>query len=47
MFALKSFRCARVLLAGIELMNMIAKGQMKYARGTQPSAADQFYDLTT
>jgi putative transposase len=26
-------------------MHMIAKGQMKCARGTRPSAADQFYDL--
>ena len=45
MLGFKTFRCARVLLAGIELMHMIAKGQMRCARGTHPSAADQFYDL--
>jgi transposase-like protein len=36
---------ARIVRAGIELMHMIAKGQMKCARGTRPSAPDQFYDL--
>ncbi|MDW3687964.1 IS6 family transposase [Cupriavidus sp. CV2] len=41
----KAFRCARVLLSGIEMMHMIVKGQMKYPRGTNPSAADQFYSL--
>ncbi len=41
----KSFRCARILLADIELVHMIAKGRMKCVRGTHPSAADQFYDL--
>ncbi|MPW23232.1 IS6 family transposase [Paraburkholderia sp. CNPSo 3157] len=41
----KTFRCARILLAGIEVMHMIAKGQMKCASGTHPSAAEQFYDL--
>ena len=45
MLGFKTFRCARILLAGIEVMRMIAKGQMKCARGTDPSAADQFYDL--
>ncbi|OUL95712.1 DDE-type integrase/transposase/recombinase, partial [Paraburkholderia hospita] len=45
MLGFKNFRCARILLAGIEVMHMIAKGQMKGARGTHPSAADQFYDL--
>jgi putative transposase len=45
MRAFKTFRCARSLLAGIELMHMIAKGQMKCARGPHPSAADQFCDL--
>jgi putative transposase len=45
MLGFKNFRCARILLAGIELMHMIAKGQMKCARGIHPSAADQFYDL--
>jgi transposase-like protein len=44
MLGLKNFRCARIFLAGIEIMHMIAKGQMKCARGTHPSAADQFYN---
>ncbi|WP_434666880.1 IS6 family transposase [Paraburkholderia sp. A3BS-1L] len=47
MLAFKSFRCARILLAGIEVVHMIAKGQMKCAFGTEPSAADQFYGLAT
>jgi putative transposase len=46
MLGFKIFRCARILLAGIEVMHTIAKGQMKCAHGTHPSAADQFYDLT-
>ena len=45
MLGFKTFRCARILLGGIEVMHMIAKGQMKCARGTHPSATDQFYDL--
>jgi putative transposase len=47
MLGFKTFRCARILLAGIEIMHMIAKGQMKCARGTHTSAADQFYELAT
>jgi putative transposase len=34
MLGFKTFRCARILLAGIELAHMIAKSQMKCARGT-------------
>ena len=45
MLGFKTFRCARILLTGIELMHMITKGQMKSPRGTHLSAADQFYDL--
>ena len=45
MLGFKTFRCARILLAGIELMHMIVKGQMKFARGVHLSAADQFYNL--
>jgi transposase-like protein len=45
MLGFKTFRCARILLAGIELMHMIVKGQMKFARGAHLSAADQFYNL--
>jgi hypothetical protein len=47
MLGFKVFRCARILLGGIEVMHMIVKGQMKYARGTNPSVADQFYSLAT
>src|SRR5260370_32987822 len=47
MLAFKTYRCARILLAGIEIMHIIAKGQMKCARGIHPSRADQFYDLAT
>ncbi|SIT52099.1 transposase [Paraburkholderia piptadeniae] len=47
MLGFKTFRSARILLAGVETMHMIAKGQMKSARGTHPSAADQFYELAT
>ena len=45
MLGFKTFRCAPILLAGIELMHMIVKGQMKFARGVHLSAADQFYNL--
>jgi transposase-like protein len=47
MLGFKTFRCARILLAGIEIMHMIAKRQMQCARGTHLSAADQFYNLAT
>jgi transposase-like protein len=47
MLGFKTFRCARILLGGIEVMHMIAKGQMKCARGIHSSAADQFYGLAT
>jgi hypothetical protein len=47
MLGFKTFRRARILLVGIELMHMIAKGQMQCARRTHPSADDQFYDLAT
>lgn len=40
----KRFRCASILLAGIELMHMIVKGQMQGPWGNL-SAADQFYAL--
>ena len=43
MLGFKSFWTARVVLAGVELVNMIKKGQMK----AQPTAtaAEQFYSL--
>ena len=40
----KSFACARIILAGIETMHMIKKGQLD-KQGTATSAANQFYSL--
>ncbi|MGF6971335.1 transposase-like protein [Paraburkholderia sp. WC7.3g] len=45
MLGFKAFRCARILLSDIELIHMIAKGQMKDAAKLKPSAARQFYSL--
>ena len=45
MLGFKSFRSARVILGGIELMHMIAKGQMKSDDGRHRSVAEQFYDF--
>ncbi|MFL9921882.1 IS6 family transposase [Paraburkholderia fungorum] len=47
MLGFKNFRCARVILSGIEIMHMIAKGQMKHTGKIKPSAASQFYSLVT
>ena len=44
MLGFKTFRCARILLGGIELMHMIAKGQMK-DRGIGQTPAAQFHSL--
>jgi putative transposase len=41
MLGFKDFRCARIILSGIEVMHMIRKGQMKTENGTHPSAAEQ------
>jgi hypothetical protein len=41
----KSFRCARIILGGIELMHMIVKGQMKSDGGRHRSVPEKFYDL--
>jgi putative transposase len=46
MLGFKSFRRARVILGGIELMHMLAKGQMKRDAARHRSVAEQFYDLT-
>lgn len=46
MLGFKNFRCARILLSGIEVMHMIKKGQMMCRRGTARSAAEQFYALS-
>jgi putative transposase len=45
MLGFKDFRCARVILSGIEIMHMISKGQMKHTGKIKPSAASQFYSL--
>src|ERR1700744_63314 len=45
MLGLKSFRCARILLTGIETMHMIRKGQLVGSNRSILSAADQFYAL--
>jgi putative transposase len=45
MLGFKDFRCARVILSGIEIMPMISKGQMKHTGKIKPSAACQFYSL--
>jgi DDE domain len=44
MMGFKDFRCARIILAGIELMHMIRKGQM-HDDGFAKTAAGQFYSL--
>jgi putative transposase len=45
MMGFKDFRCARIILSGIEVMHMIRKGQLKTAKGTSPSPAEQFYSM--
>ena len=45
MLGFKTFRCARALIAGIETMHMIRKGQFYLAEGQVSSAASQFYSL--
>ncbi|WP_233849422.1 IS6 family transposase [Paraburkholderia sp. HD33-4] len=44
MMGFKDFRCARIILSGIETMHMIRKGQMK-ADGVAQTATEQFYSL--
>ena len=45
MLGFKSFWSARILIAGIETMHMIKKGQMNCPEGSPASAADEFYSL--
>ena len=45
MLGFKSFRSAQAVLAGIELMHMIRKGQFMMDGGDGMSFADQFYML--
>src|ERR1700731_780324 len=44
MLGFTTFRCARILLGGIELMHMIVKGQMQNSSSGQ-TPAEQFYSL--
>ena len=41
----KAFRCARFILAGVEVMHMIKKGQLDCPKAQASSAANQFYSL--
>ena len=43
MLGFKTFRTARAVLAGIELMHMIRKGQLSAEKGKDLSFAEQFY----
>jgi hypothetical protein len=44
MLGFKNFRCASILLGGIEVAHMIAKGQMK-ENSVRQASAEQFYSL--
>jgi len=45
MLGFKSFRRAQTILAGIELIHMIRKGQFQHPAGDGLSPAEQFYLL--
>ena len=45
MLGFKTFRCARILIAGIETMHMIRKGQLGNIKDKHSSAPNQFYSL--
>jgi len=45
MLGFKTFRRARILTAGIEVMHMIRKGQLGAIKDPASSAANQFYSL--
>ena len=45
MLGFKTSRCARALIAGIETMHMIRKGQLDISESQASSAASQFYSL--
>ena len=47
MLGLKNFRCARALLAGIETMLMIKKGQTDAIKDRDSFAADKLYPLVS
>ncbi|OIQ68203.1 hypothetical protein GALL_502090 [mine drainage metagenome] len=45
MMGFKSFCSARIIIAGIETMHMIRKGQLDCSSGQPASVANQFYSL--
>ncbi|MBC7414156.1 MAG: IS6 family transposase [Herminiimonas sp.] len=45
MLGFKTFRCARIIIAGIETMHLIRKGQLADIKDQTSSAANQFYSL--
>jgi putative transposase len=45
MLGFKTFRCARIIIEGIETMHMIRKGQLGDIKDNASSAASQFYSL--
>ena len=45
MLGFKSFRCARILICGIEALHMIRKGQLSDINNLASSAANPFYSL--
>ncbi len=45
MMGFKSIACAHILIAGIETMHMIRKGQLEHLKEQDLSAANQFYSL--
>jgi hypothetical protein len=47
MLGFKSFRRAQTILAGIELIHMIRKGQLHHPAGDGLSPAEQFYLLAS
>lgn len=47
MLGFKSLRTSGAVLAGIELMHMIRKGQLSGEKGKEFSFAKQFYALAT
>ncbi|WP_419669969.1 IS6 family transposase [Xylella fastidiosa] len=47
MLGFKSFRRAQTILAGIELLRMIRKGQYQHLQSEELSPAEQFYLLAT
>ena len=45
MHGFKAFACARILIAGIEVMHMIRKGQLEAIKVRASLIANQFYLL--